>query len=466
MADGKELILFQLGPVQDFIAQAETVGDLRAGSEMLSELTAAAFRVIPDYSTEAVFPAVKADGDLKGIPNRFLAFVPQGRGEEIGRAAANAAQGALQQMAAEAFAKTGLPEASRTAFNRQVAAFLQTNWAVLKRPTGRMGADYKTLGKLMALRRNVRTFDAWHEEGSGVVKDFLSGKETALDVAYGVCGASRCGGRGAMNLIKKVRETANGRLGVEELGPYVAVIALDGDHMGAALSGFATQEEHRAFSEKLAAFAHSVKIAPEDGVLVYAGGDDVLAVVKATRAIPLARELAAAFGAKMGAAGITASAGVAIGSAKAPLQDVIREARAAEGRAKRVYGRDALAMSVLKRSGETLHWGCKWVSKALDIYAELSKAREAEVDLSRFAYKFAGFLKPYDLSSVKTLDGAMREILCAETLHVLEQTEGATAVLSQKLLSAYLAEAGVTARPADYLGLFLCEAFINRPRGE
>ena len=43
MADEKELLLFQLGPVQEFIAQAETIGDLRAGSEMLSALTAAAF---------------------------------------------------------------------------------------------------------------------------------------------------------------------------------------------------------------------------------------------------------------------------------------------------------------------------------------------------------------------------------------------------------------------------------------
>ena len=463
MADEKELLLFQLGPVQDFIAQAETVGDLRVGSELLSELTAAALRVIPDYATEAVFPAVKADVDLEGIPNRFLAFVPKGRGEELGRSAADAAQTALRQMAEEAFAKTELPEASRPAFDRQVAAFLQTTWAVLKHPSGRMGDDYKTLGKLMALRRNVRTFDAWHEECPGTVKDFLSGKETALDVAYGVRGVSRVSGRGAMNLIKKVRGKDADRLESEKLGSYIAVIALDGDRMGEALSGFATKEKHRDFSEKLAAFARSVKIASEDGVLVYAGGDDVLAVVKAPRAIPLAKELAASFKAKMSAEGLTASVGVAIGSVKAPLQDVIREARAAEGRAKHVYGRDALAVSVLKRSGETLRWGCKWASNAFEIYDRLTAASDR---LSRFAYKLAGFLEPYSLASINALDEPMREILCAETLHVLEQTEGAKDVLSPELLSAYLAEAGVMSRPADYLGLFLCEAFINRPRGE
>lgn len=459
----KELLLFQLGPVQEFIAQAETIGDLRVGSEMLSALTAAALREIPDFTTEAVFPAVKSDldADLAGIPNRFLVFVPSGRGEELGRAAANAAQTALREMAETAFPKTDLQKDRHDAFIHQVEAFLQTTWAVLKHPNN-MGADYKALGKLMALRRNVRAFNAWREEGSGAVKDFLSGRECALDVIDSYA-PNRNSGRGAMNLIKKTRWTDTDRLEATELGPYLAVIALDGDRMGGALSGFATQDQHRAFSEKLATFAHSVQISPKDGTLIYAGGDDVLAVVRATRAIPLAREVAAKFKEKMGAEGLTASVGIAIGSAKAPLQDLIHEAHAAEGRAKHVYERDALAVSVLKRSGEILHWGCKWGSKAFDIYERLSGAKG---DLSCFAYKLAGFLEPYDLASDTELDDAMREVVLVETLHALEQTEGANGVLDEKLLKGYLEEPGVKDCPKDYLGLFLCEAFINRPRGE
>ena len=462
MADEKELLLFQLGPVQEFIAQAETIGDLRAGSEMLSALTAAAFAAIPEYATESVFPAVKPEAGLKGIPNRFLVFVPSGRGEELGRAAAEAAQKTLRKMAEEAFPGTGLREERHDAFMHQVDAFLQTTWAVLKKPSGEMGADYKTLGKLMALRRNVRTFNAWHEEGTGAVKDFLSGRECALDVSD-TRAPNRNGGRGAMNLIKKTRWTDADRLEATKLGPYLAVIALDGDHMGAALSGFADKDQHRAFSEKLAAFARSVQIAPEDGILIYAGGDDVLAVVKATRAIPLAKKLAEDFKAKMGEAGGTASVGIAIGSAKAPLQDLIHEAHAAEGRAKHVYGRDALAVSVLKRSGEILHWGCKWDSHAFEIYERLSGVKG---DLSRFAYKLASFLEPYGLAFDEKMDDAMRDVVLAETLHALEQTEGAKDVLDKALLKDYLEEPGVKAHPKDYLGFFLCEAFIDRPRGE
>lgn len=462
MADEKELLLFQLGPVQDFIAQAETIGDLRVGSEILSELTAAALRTVPGFVTETVFPAVKSESGLKGIPNRFLVFVPSGRGEALGRAAAEAAQTALREMAEEAFPKTGLREEQRGAFMRQAAAFLQTTWAVLRHPSGRMGVDYRSLGMLMALRRNVRAFDAWHEEDAGAVKDFLSGRECALDVADARA-SNRNSGRGAMNLIKKTHWTEADRLESGKLGPYIAVIALDGDHMGETLSGFATKGQHRAFSEKLATFARSVQIAPEDGLLIYAGGDDVLAVVRATRAIPLAQKLAEDFKSEIGESGVTASAGVAIGSAKAPLQDLIREAHAAEGRAKHVYGRDALAVSVLKRSGEILHWGGKWESSAFDIYGRLSVAKG---DLSRFAYKLAGFLEPYGLSSAVEMDDAMRDVVLAETLHVLEQTEGAEGVLDAGILRGYLGEAGVKARPKDYLGLFLCEAFIDRPRGE
>lgn len=462
----KELLLFQIGPVQEFIAQAETLGDLRVGSELLSDVTAAALRTIPDYETEAVFPAVEKD-ELDGIPNRFLVFVPAGRGEELARQAAEAARAALLRIAAEAFPKTELPENCRAAYRQQVEAFLQTTWAVLKSPCGKMGADYGTIGKLMALRRNVRAFDAWHEEATGCVKDFLSGKEFALDINLN--GAeNRTSGRGAMNLIKKALWTEEEKKEKEDktdkLGDYIAVIALDGDHMGGKLSGFKTQEEHRAFSKKLAAFARSVSIPKELGQLIYAGGDDVLAVVKAALAIPKARKLAKLFEETVGVDGITASVGIAIGSSKAPLQELVHEAHAAEGRAKRVYGRDALAVSVVKRSGEILHWGCKWNSKAFDIYQSL--AENTKGDFARFAYKLAGFLEPYGLDDCRELDAEMRKVIWAETQHVIEQTEGAKGVLSDEVLQDYLNEPSVGTHPADYLRLFLCEAFIDRPRGE
>ena len=457
----KDLLLFQLGPVQEFIAQAEKIGDLRVGSELLSELTAAALEVIPNYETEAVFPAVKK-GELKGIPNRFLVFVPKGEGEKLAESAAEAAQNKLLVVAKTCWKDLKSVSGDRyNAYLAQVKSFLQTTWAVLNNPSGNMGADYKTIGKLMAMRRNTRQFEAWHEENPAAIKDFLSGKESALDVADNRA-PNKNSGRGAMNLIKTARSTDNDTLLAKKLGDYIAVIAMDGDHMGGTLSSFREKEQHRKFSEKLADFARLVKIDPEDGILIYAGGDDVLAVVKATRAIAVARELARKFKGTVNEHGVTASAGIAIGSCKAPLQDLIHEARAAESRAKHVYERNALAVSVLKRSGEILKWGCKWDSAAFDIYNRLT---EQSGKLSRFAYKLAGFLEPYALKK-GDLDESndMRKVVLEETLHTLKQTEGAGEVLTKGCLEAYLKEQSVKDHPEDFLGLFMCEAFINRPR--
>ena len=457
----KDLLLFQLGPVQEFIAQAEKIGDLRVGSELLSELTAAALEVIPDYETESVFPAVKKR-ELKGIPNRFLVYVPHGKGEELAKCASEAAQKKLTAIAEECWKKlTHVPGTRYNDYLAQVKAFLQTTWAVLKNPSGNMGADYKTIGKLMAMRRNTRQFEAWHEENPAAIKDFLSGKESALDVADNRA-PNKNSGRGAMNLIKTARSTDNDTFLAKKLGDYIAVIAMDGDHMGGTLSSFSEKEQHRRFSEKLADFARQVKIDPEDGVLIYAGGDDVLAVVKATRAIAVARELARKFKETVNEHGVTASAGIAIGSCKAPLQDLIHEAHAAESRAKHGYERNALAVSVLKRSGEILKWGCKWDSAAFDIYNRLT---EQSGKLARFAYKLAGFLEPYALKK-GDLDESndMRQVVLEETLHTLKQTEGAGEVLTKECLEAYLKEQSVKDHPEDFLGLFMCEAFINRPR--
>ena len=457
----KDLLLFQLGPVQEFIAQAEKIGDLRVGSELLSELTAAALEVIPDYETESVFPAVKKR-ELKGIPNRFLVYVPHGKGEELAKCASEAAQKKLTAIAEECWKKlTHVPGTRYNDYLAQVKAFLQTTWAVLKNPSGNMGADYKTIGKLMAMRRNTRQFEAWHEENPAAIKDFLSGKESALDVADNRA-PNKNSGRGAMNLIKTARSTDNDTFLATKLGDYIAVIAMDGDHMGGTLSSFREKEQHRKFSEKLADFARQVEINSEDGVLIYAGGDDVLAVVKATRAFAIARKLSDQFASTVCEHGVTASAGIAIGSCKAPLQDLIHEAHAAESRAKHGYERNALAVSVLKRSGEILKWGCKWDSAAFDIYNRLT---EQSGKLARFAYKLAGFLEPYALKK-GDLDESndMRQVVLEETLHTLKQTEGAGEVLTKECLEAYLKEQSVKDHPEDFLGLFMCEAFINRPR--
>lgn len=455
----KALLLFQFGPVQGFIAQAETAQDLWAGSDLLSRLTEAALGALPGEA-EVVFPA-KTRGP--GLPNRVLAFVPRESAAETARAMAEALRAALRGMAKETLDEH--PEWERDgAFLRQVEAFPQTTWAILERPSGDMGRDYEAIGKRMAARRNTRTFDAWPEEATDCPKDILSGKEAALDSKLGF---------GAMNLIKRFRAAqATFDEPRKDKDSYVAVLMMDGDKMGERLSGFKTVEEHRKFSERLLGFAPEaeacIKETCEDkGVPIYVGGDDVLAVLPAHLAVACAKSLANLFKATTGK---TASAGIAIGHVSVPLQELVERARDAEHRAKEGYGRNAVALAIHKRSGEIQWWGSKWTyerdgqeeeSRGLKLFTAFAKCDEKVA--GRFPYKLAALLRPYGLKG--TLPQELADVILAETAYTIGQTKGMEGKLKAEDLETFLKQE-CREHAEDFLGLFLSVAFLWRQEEE
>lgn len=457
-SNDRELLLFQLGPVQEFIAQAATVGDLWAGSYLLSMLVWAGLQKVPDKESKVVFPDLSTDTVRKAledeqiptIPNRFLAWVPAGKGKEI----ASAVKKAVKVRLDEYVKGVDLDEKKKKAAQTQADQFLQMTWAVLPNPSGKMGDDYKAIGRKLAMRRNVREFEPWREDVPTGAKDFLSGKETALT-----------GNRGALNLIKQNLAKDAGKADVDVDGKYIAVIAMDGDRMGENLSSFANESQHRAFSSSLARFASAVEsiVKGFDGVLVYDGGDDVLAVVPVKQAIDCACTLRVKFGdmvkGKDGKS-LTASTGIAVGHKTVPIQDLVNKAHAAESRAKNDYSRDALAVSVFKRSGEILEWGCKWESKALDIYSQLRGSLTDSLS-KRFPYKLAELLQPYG-----DITADMKDVVVVEFEHAWKQsTNKAMSAELADAVSKYLGEVfGENGKPKDFLDLFLCETFIDRPR--
>lgn len=208
---------------------------------------------------------------------------------------------------------------------------------------------------------------------------------------------------------------------------YYALLYMDGDQMGRWLSGtheglatfgdtwhpevreklgnnpdwqdiaqlqrVITPAVHAAISQALGRFA--LRLVPHiveersPGRLIYAGGDDVLALVPLEDALAVARELRAAFSGHIRFASgdlqvclgdhqvtgyveweedvfltmgpkATASIGLVFAHHLQPLDLVLQAARRAERAAKRQYGRNALAVEVLKRSGETVSVGAKW----------------------------------------------------------------------------------------------------------
>ncbi|HBM15083.1 MAG TPA: hypothetical protein DD381_01835 [Lentisphaeria bacterium] len=390
-------------------------------------------------------------------------------------------------------------------------------------------AHYALVDAQLAARRNTRDFNSWVTD-KGSVKDSLSGKEEIIGTEefwkhlvkeHPKLFPSSGHRYAAMNLIKRLWcrsdkvDYLKRKLGIEPNirfdsipdvageREYVAVLAMDGDEMGKWVSGEKTpklldqlsekakvylrakdkKEVHRLltpsyhlqFSEALANFSTWIagSIVEEfDGQLIYSGGDDVLAMLPADQAIACAEKLRTAFRDDFNGNRVTpgsktdVSIGLAIGHIHAPLQMLVREAQKAEKRAKNEYKRSALAISLYKRSGEIIQWGCKWESVAIELInkvTELSSGDEPRLS-GRFPYALAQILKPYRL---KGSIPDMKEIVMKEFEHVVEQQgrnlkneKGEFLELGRKWLDQ------TSDKLEDFANLFLVETFINRFKGE
>lgn len=150
--------------------------------------------------------------------------------------------------------------------------------------------------------------------------------------------------------------------------PYYAVVRADGDRMGAWLDGLHTPAEHQAASAALATFAESAKQAVTycHGHCVFAGGDDVLALLPVTTALECAVELRDAFERAIATAPggqhspPTLSVGIQVSHVMDPFRESLEGARKAEHEAKHTYERAAFAVRLDKRSGAPVLVGDKW----------------------------------------------------------------------------------------------------------
>jgi CRISPR-associated protein Cmr2 len=319
---------------------------------------------------------------------------------------------------------------------------------------------------------------------------------------------------------------------------------------------------HLQFSEALANFGlYCARRIVEDvhhGQLIYSGGDDVLAMLPAAEAVACARDLRAAFQGRRADMTLdcqklfraeapdgflwltspkkeepswpllvpgpraTVSVGLAIGHMKEPLQDMIREAQAAEKRAKadperEIYdrsdpdpakhglrwksqegwGRDALAVTLFKRSGETIQWGAKFNSAAFPLLELFQKHYRPPLDnpklempiSSKFPYRVAELLGKFGRQSPVTTE--LADVAKAELAWITQQqirpigpiqSEQQLRDLRDRLYEAadaYLHELrdfawdrptanggkqrAQAARPLrEFINLFLLEAFIAR----
>jgi CRISPR-associated protein Cmr2 len=196
--------------------------------------------------------------------------------------------------------------------------------------------------------------------------------------------------------------------------PYLAVLVADGDKMGAANSALTSPDANREFSSTLAGFANSSRtiVNQHSGVLVYAGGDDVLAFLPVDKCLSCARKLHDDFGKQLATYGdLTLSVGIAIGHFMENLEDLLDYGRAAEKAAKKP-DRDGLAVHLHKRGGAPIGVRARWNENPdhrLDRFANLMNDG---IIPTKLPYELRAMAKLYESPSwAENADAAIQQDL-------------------------------------------------------
>lgn len=157
---------------------------------------------------------------------------------------------------------------------------------------------------------------------------------------------------------------------------FYAVLLMDGDSMGALLGearNFGGDGEQRA-TRALSQFSRHVPdiVSRNDGITIYAGGDDVLAMLPLPDALPCAMKLVDAYHdafakqfseptASTLLNGATLSGAIVYAHYHTPLRDVLATShQLLNDIAKDTTGRDSLAIAVFKSSGINAQWSAPW----------------------------------------------------------------------------------------------------------
>lgn len=152
--------------------------------------------------------------------------------------------------------------------------------------------------------------------------------------------------------------------------PYYAILLGDGDYMGQVIDEQSKQgaAKHQELSQALDSFARGVPeiVNKHKGALIYAGGDDVLALVPLHTVLACAHDLANEFSQNLeqfkynGSKSPTLSVGIAVIHHLHSLRDALDLARSAEKQAKGIQGKNALAIKINKRSGGDCTVAGRW----------------------------------------------------------------------------------------------------------
>jgi len=164
---------------------------------------------------------------------------------------------------------------------------------------------------------------------------------------------------------------------------YYALLLADGDRLGDLVRGLGGQ----AVGAALSCFTSKVQrvVREHGGVTIYAGGDDVLAMLPVDGALGCARALATTYAESFeglladAETAPTLSAAVSLAHMRLPMRAALDTARTLlDDVAKAENGRDSIAVAVLKRGGVTSQWVSTW-SRSGESAIELLDALASEL---------------------------------------------------------------------------------------
>ena len=405
------LTLFTIGPVQGFIAQARKLQDLYAGSFLLSYLAKQTMAKAQKLGADILFP----DPEQESAPNRFLMMWEVGNEYalcEICRELDKYVRGEWEDIARKVIKETKFTYTG--AISAQISSLIQVYYASeLYKGDESFGECYKNVMKRLGAAKTFRTFTQLDEPPGR--KCSVSYEHNAIfyrddpnnpnkKKSYLVPNANKVTGYNVGDLNKYIQpdETLGAvtfvkrclRFAIPEFNDnfppvsdiykmygnkldedddkhgYYAVVMFDGDNMGLWYSEpdihcMSKIREFQAYlSGKISEFAALKSYAIVDwekrqnGVVVYAGGEDFLGVLNLQSAFSTLCELRKAFGEIDISAytdkKLTFSAGIVIAHIKTPLSEVLGKVREAEHKAKTFYSnkKDAYCLTIIRHNGE------------------------------------------------------------------------------------------------------------------
>ncbi len=187
--------------------------------------------------------------------------------------------------------------------------------------------------------------------------------------------------RALKKLLAKTNELRSGKA-LEPVSPFYAVLMMDGDSLGKQMSDTNKQE---AISKGLENFTKGVGevVEQHSGFLIYAGGDDVLALLPLEEALKCAYKVRVHYEHSFKDypdIKTTISAAIEYAHIKMPLGKVLGNAHhLLDEVAKDKTGRDAVAVRVWKPGGQHLEWAMPW---------EYAVDKEGKVVMDKLAKDF------------------------------------------------------------------------------